>query len=371
MFGEQDFVQYWTAFHFLIQGHNPYDVVATQALQCSLKHNCQNVLVSWNPPWLLILMAPVLWLPFGMAAKTWVIAGLGMSAGAALLIADCYKLSPRAVLYALVGVFINVPVLLSAGFGQTGALLLFGAALFVHGRVKTDSLLQQAVALVILAVKPHLFFLLGVGLLLDELRLRRIALIGYVAAILAAMIFLLAILDPAVLSGYLDHFVGDAQGDGAIGLTSWNTPTVGNVIRVGLRGALGHRADLFLVIIPVVSVFLLVWWCWRHPVPNWLRRAPPLFALSLWLAPYGWAYDWTVLGVLQAVLMVRLVRCGQDVLLWFAVGTIVLMQLGAGYVTFVQGRPLASLVWLPATELALWYGAEWILRAVHRPVVDS
>ncbi len=313
-------------------------------------------------------MAPVLWLPFAVAAKTWAIAGLGLGVAAAVLIANCFDRSPRTVLYALAGVSINVPLLLSLGFGQTGALLLFAAALLMHGRVKTRSLLEQSVALVILSVKPHLFFLLGIALLWDEIRLRRAALIGYVAAVLGTMLLVLIIVNPVVVTAYLEHFFGEAKSDGVIGLASWNTPTIANFIRIGLRELLGQQANLSLAVIPLVSVFLLVWWCWRHPAPDWLHRAPPLLVLSLWLSPYGWAYDWAVLGVVQAVLLVRLVQDERLALLWFVTAMIVVMQLGAGYMTFVLKRSLEWLVWLPAVELILWYGAERISRAACRPV---
>lgn len=316
-------------------------------------------------------MVPVLWLPFELASETWVIVGLAMAVAAALLIADCFDRDPRTILYAITGVLINIPLLLSAGFGQTGALLLLAAALLIHGRAKTGSLTEQSIGLVIFSVKPHLFFLLGVALLWDELRLRRVALIGCVTAVLATMLLVLIIINPVVVTAYLDHFFGNAKADGVISLTSYNTPTIPNFIRIGLWGLFGHQANLALAIVPLVSVCSLVWWCWRHPMPDWLYRAPPLFVLSLWLSPYGWAYDWTILGIAQGLLLARLARDGQLGLLWFATGMIIAIQLGAGYGTFVLRHSLESLVWLPAVELILWYGADRFSRAANRPAHDT
>lgn len=370
MFGEQDFVQYWTAFHFFINGQNPYEISATQALQCALGHSCKEPLVSWNPPWLLILMAPVLWLPFAVAAKVWTIAGLVMGIAAALLIAECFSRDQRVVLYAFAGTLINLPLLLSLGFGQIGLFLMFAAALLLHGRVKTGSLVEQSIALVILSVKPHLLFLLAVALLWDELRLCRASLIGSVTAVLAAMILLVFIVNPLAVTAYVDHLFGDARGDGVIGLASLNTPTVANFIRIGVWPLLGQHANLFLAVVPLVSVLVLVWWCLRHPIPVWLHRAPLLLALSPWLAPYGWAYDWTFLGILQGVLLARLARDGQLAPLWFATGMIFVMQLSAGYMTFVLERSLESLVWLPAAELVLWYGIGAWSRVTRRTAFD-
>ena len=354
VFGEQDFIQYWTAFDFLIRGENPYDVEATQALQCSLGHACDHVLVAWNPPWLLLIMAPILWLPFALAAQAWIVTGLFLTGAAAFLVADSYGLSARSSLYAIIGVLISTPLLLSLGFGQTGTLLLFASALLLHGRVRSGSTVQQAIALVILLVKPHLFLLVGVALLWDELRQRRWELVAYTAAILILLIVALSIINPLVVPVWLQHFFGTSQGDGVTGLSEWNTPTVSNMLRLVTRPDLGEASALFLAVTPIVSVLLLGWWLWRNPAPDWKNVLPPLLVLSLWLAPYGWAYDWTILGILQAAMLSQLSARGSNLALWSFTGAILMLQLTAGYTVFGLHLSLEYLVWLPAACLALW-----------------
>jgi hypothetical protein len=355
MFGEQDFIQYWTAFKFFINGENPYDIEATRALQCSLGHDCDQVLVSWNPPWLLILMSPVLLLPFTMAAKGWVVVGFALSAAAAFLVADCYRQDLRSTIYALIGVFINAPLLLSAGFGQTGSLLLFAAALLLHGRVKSGSSLQQAIALVLLSVKPHLFILVAAALLWDELRRKQLRIVFQSASILAFFSAVLIVVNPMILPTWLDHIVGKSDTDGILGLTEWNTPTLGNLLRHIAQQFSEGRADTFLFFTPAAAAAGLAWWLWRNPSIDWRCVMPPLIALSLWFAPYGWAYDWAVLGVLQASLLCWLATGGADRTLWSATAVIVGTQFTAGYMTLRLQLTLDKLIWLPAVLLVLWY----------------
>ena len=356
MFGEQDFVQYWTAFHFFVQGQNPYDPAATQVLQCSLGHDCNHVLIAWNPPWFLILMAPVLLLPFSLAAKAWVFVGLVLGATSVFLVTRCYGSGPRVVLYATVGIFINMPMLLSLGYGQTGSLILFGCALLLHGRAKTKSNLQQAIALVILLLKPHLFLLVGVALLWDELTHNRFVLIAYTAGILILMIAALMLVNPFVLQVWFDHFGGSSAGAGVVGLTEWNTPTVSNYLRLAVKGPLEERADVLLIATPICAALLVAIWLWRGRTLCWRRVLPPLLVLSMWLAPYGWAYDWAAMGILQAALLCRLAASGSNLKLWIATAVIVVAQTTAMYLTLGIQLSLETLIWLPAVLLALWYG---------------
>jgi hypothetical protein len=366
LFGEQDFVQYWTAFHFFVQGQNPYDPAATQALQCSLGHDCNHVLIAWNPPWVLILMAPVLWLPFSLAAKAWILVGLVLGITSVFLVTKCYGAGIRVVLYAIVGMFINTPMLLSLGYGQTGLLVLFGCALLLHGRSKTKSNLQQAVALIILLVKPHLFLLVGVALLWDEMANKRWALIAYTTAILTLMIATLMLVNPHVMQVWVDHFGGSSTGSGVVRLREWNTPTVGNFLRLAMKGLLGEGADALLIATPLCSALFLAIWLRRQPSLCWQLILPPLLVLSMWVAPYGWAYDWAVMGVLQAALLCRLVVSGSNRRLWIATAVIVVAQTIAAYLTFGLQLSLEMLIWLPAVQIALWYCA----TALSGPTAD-
>jgi hypothetical protein len=366
LFGEQDFVQYWTAFHFFVQGQNPYDPAATQTLQCSLGHDCNHVLIAWNPPWFLILMAPVLWLPFSLAAKAWVLVGLVLGALSVFLVTRTYGTGFRAVLYAILGVFISTPMLLTLGYGQTGTLILFGCALLLHGRAKTKSNLQQAIALVILLVKPHLFLLVGVALFWDEIANKRLTLIAYTAVILIVMTGALTLVSPIVLQVWIDHFWGSSTGAGVVGLTEWNTPTVSNFLRLAAKGLLAERANALLIATPLCAALLVVIWLWREPNLCWRRILPPLLVLSMWLAPYGWAYDWAAMGILQAALLCGLAESGSNRRLWIATAVIVIAQTIAMYLTFGLQLSLETLIWLPAVLLALWYGA-----ATTGPTADT
>lgn len=354
MYGEQDFAVYWSAFQLFIQGQSPYDHASMEAVQCSIRGNCGNALFFWNPPWLLFLMAPILYLPFEIAATVWILIGIALSCTAALLIADCYGLTRRRVLYALVGVIVSAPLALSFWLGQTGALLLFAAALLLHGRVKTGSKLQQAVALLIISIKPHLFFLLGVAILWDELTQRRYALILFPTAMLLLLCSVLAVLNPFAMVDWLALFVGLSAEGSVLGLTGWNTSTLSNFLKRHLWGLLGDDANKLLIATPIVSISLLLFWLRVQQTLDWRQLLPVLLVLSMWLAPYGWAYDWAAFGVLQACVLCRLSE-GPSLPLWLMTGVVAAAQYLAGFLQFGLHLSMAALVWLPGILLGLWY----------------
>jgi len=71
--GTTDFVQYWSAWHVILDGGNCYDAGAVYALQSSLADK-NPPLISWNPPWTFTLLSPLLLFPFEQSATLWFLA---------------------------------------------------------------------------------------------------------------------------------------------------------------------------------------------------------------------------------------------------------------------------------------------------------
>ncbi|NDC36940.1 MAG: hypothetical protein EBZ48_02685 [Proteobacteria bacterium] len=81
-----DFLQYWTAFQLVQQGQNPYDPQLMLALQKSLGLTAELPVMMWNPPWLLLLLSPVLHLELSTALAAWRIISLLLSIASCLLL---------------------------------------------------------------------------------------------------------------------------------------------------------------------------------------------------------------------------------------------------------------------------------------------
>ena len=72
-FGENDFIQYWTAFQLHLNGLDCFDPKAVFELQKELAWKELRPLVMWNPPWILVLLSPIMFFDFILSAKLFLI----------------------------------------------------------------------------------------------------------------------------------------------------------------------------------------------------------------------------------------------------------------------------------------------------------
>ena len=155
--GTADFIQYWSAASLLIDGKDPYDPGLLLKVQQDLGRTQPQPLRMWNPPWLLIVLLPVLSFDFGLSTAVWLTINLGIilfsgtfiwrffggSTGAALLVAWITSVS-------------FFPFLLCWGVGQTSCLVLLGVVLFLlSDRVGNPWL--GAAGLMLVSCKPQNF----------------------------------------------------------------------------------------------------------------------------------------------------------------------------------------------------------------------
>src|SRR4051812_5274490 len=68
---QRDFIEYWTAGHLLINGHNPYDKAALLELERAQGWKATKGLLPRNPPWALWLMLPLGLLSFSTGWPVW------------------------------------------------------------------------------------------------------------------------------------------------------------------------------------------------------------------------------------------------------------------------------------------------------------
>src|SRR5215470_9383175 len=71
--GTSDFIEYWSAGQLLREGDSPYDFKKLYQRQLQLGSRHEFPIIMWNPPWLLVWIYPLLWLPFLSAALMWVV----------------------------------------------------------------------------------------------------------------------------------------------------------------------------------------------------------------------------------------------------------------------------------------------------------
>jgi hypothetical protein len=291
-----DFVEYWAAARLTLTGDNPYDPAKLLPLQLGAGRDTDEAVMMWNPPWALAVVLPLGLLPAREAQLLWLAVNLLAVGFCGGQLWQAFGGDPARRWVGWAAALGFVPTLFALQSGQIGPLLLLGAVLFLAAERLSWPALAGA-ATVLLAVKPHLAYLVWAALLCDAVARRRVGMLvgGAVAGLLATAVPLA--LNPQVLHQYADA-MGNRPPD------QWVSPTLGTVLRL----LLGEER-FGLQFVPVAAGLLWFaqhWWTTGRNW-NWTEQLPLLLLVSFVTAPYGaWPFDLVLL--LPAV--VRLLAAG-------------------------------------------------------------
>jgi hypothetical protein len=276
-----DFVAYWSAGRQLVHGRNPYDPDAVLQIEREFDIARRSPLIMRNPPWALPLVAPLGFLQLPTAQFLWLLLGT------AAVLVSVHRLwrvylpdSPAWLAGIIASVFSPVPVALS--IGQMGPLILLG----VSGVLYFDERRQYGRAgasLFLLALKPHLVWLLWPVLLLHSLRHRRWKMLLSFAVLFSVACLIALLIDPSAFSEYILL-------SRSTGLFEELTPTMSGV----LRWWMGAVPFQFFLVAIAAAWFLFYWlrsgmtWAWREGIPL-------LLLISICTSWYSWFFDQVVL----------------------------------------------------------------------------
>jgi hypothetical protein len=285
-----DFVEYWAAARLTLNGENPFDEARLLELQRAAGRATDEAVMMWNPPWALPAVLPLGLMPAREAQLLWLLVHLavtGFCADRLWLLCGGAR-ARRWVGWALAFAFLPTAFALSSG--QIGPFLLLGAALFLEAarRWDRDRRWEYAAgaATVLLAIKPHLAYLVWAGLAVDAVaRGRWRVLAGGALTGLACAVL------PMAFNPQVWHQYADAMGNRPP--AQWASPTLGTLLRI----AFGE--ELFrLQFVPVaLGLAWIAWFRW-HARANWdwCDRLPLVLLVSFVTAPYGaWPFDMVLL----------------------------------------------------------------------------
>jgi hypothetical protein len=296
-----DFAFYWTAARLVLDGRNPYSPRETVDLQNSLNYPGKGPLVMLNPPWVLPLIVPFGLLSFSAGKSLWFLIGLALVFISVHWLWDLYGSGEDRWISWLVAVtFLPVAVVLA--IGQIGPLILFGLAGYLRFEARHADYAAGAF-LFLVALKPHLVFLLWIALLLCALFQRRWRPLGTLLATVAGASFLAVLLDRRAFDQYLGLFGGES-------IVFEETPTLGGL----LRHISGFPAMQYLPLGLAAVWFALDWKRWRSTW-EWRYRMPSLLLVSMATTSYAWFFDQVVLLPSVFYAIVLLLRAQRHVLL--------------------------------------------------------
>lgn len=297
-FGTNDFIEYWTAFRLFINQLNPYDPALMEQLQRPLGWSGPTPLMMWNPPWLLLIMAPILMLDFPHAATAWLCINLGLIGAINYFCIDLvgFRSISRLQKYLCIPLTICFfPLYISLAVGQLGVLLAFAFIGAIWAIINKRTLLG-ALCLALWTLKVHLFVPVAVFLFFKSLRNPALWIFfaGGIAA-LSVMVLGTEYLNPGVTHAWMAAFSPSHQTSNLVVVQQWQSATLTGGIR--LLFADGDLIPLWPAIyVPAIAIIGVALCSIRLGSRLGYLEGALLSALcSMIFGPFGWVFDFTIL----------------------------------------------------------------------------
>ena len=351
-----DYVEYWAAGRLNLTHGNPYAADQLLPLERAAGRTTE-VLMMWNPPYTLALAMPLALADYGTSRLLWLLLNI-----AAVMIATSWwwRLSggpPKRWWLAQIVAFTFFSTVTVLRMGQIGPLLLLGIIGFVrYERERRDWRAGALLALV--AIKPHLLYLIWPALLLWTARTRRWRVLAGAALALLAATAAALIANPAVIGQYLAATAADSP-------LIWATPTFGSLLRLLL--GFDRRWLQFVPLAPGL-LWLLIYWRRHRDRWQWAEHMPLLLLVSVITTAFGWSFDQVVLlpAILVPVVQAagwRPTRRSQARGLCYALACYVAINIGA-WMLYSRFSDFWQ-IWLAPALLAWYLGTRSLLSGPH------
>jgi hypothetical protein len=356
--GQADFKAYWAAAAVIVRGGNPYDpndmLAIQQEVVAGQEGNTNLVLNAWNPPWLILLMVPLGWLPFNLAAGIWMFINLLFLGIMLILTWDMLIIQngDRGFPIVLVVGYFFIPTIILISMGQISSLVLLGIILGLRWIQKTQDWLAGS-ALLLTTIKPHLSYFLLLLIFVWVVQNRRWKIIGgmAVAALLSLGIFFI------LLPGWPGDYITLIR---SMPYTQIYTSTVGSL----MAAVFGIK----LFYLSAVLILFLI-----RPLLNLVRSegwlVPANFSLlvGIPLSPFGFLFDQILLlpAIIQIIAWIwsKELRGVEAIVI---AGCTILVNIGVlMLVTLEEPKYYYWFVWAPLALLVIYFIA-WKIRYVRQ-----
>jgi hypothetical protein len=274
---ERDFISYWAAGQQLAHGANPYDFGAVRSLELGAgRETGEALLMMRNPPVALFLAYPLGLVSAKTGLILWLVALLG-GLSASIWILWLLKGRPDSRFH-LAG-YIFAPALACLMAGQFGIFLLLGVALFLYLHQSRPFL--GGAALMLCALKPHLFLPFALVLVLWSLRRGAYGILAGCSAALAASLALSFCLDVHAWQQY-------SQMMRAGGAVNEAVP----VLSVIFRNLICRHA-VWLQFVPqgCACAWALGYFWTRRNRWSWMDHGLLVLLVGAMCTPFGWFFD--------------------------------------------------------------------------------
>jgi glycosyl transferase family 87 len=287
-----DFIGYWVAGRQLVEHANPYDLQAVLQLEKSVGYDGTEPRLTPSPPVALLLLLPLGELSVKTGLFVWT---MTQFASLALSLRVLWLLHGRQPTRLHLFGFVFAPAIASLQAGQLGVFLLLSFVLFLYF-IPTSPFLAGAVLLPCM-LKPHLFVLFLLALILWVGFNRAYRVLAGAALIALASCALTLLFDPAIWT----HYVAMTR---SATLQDRYTPTLG----VAFRLLVAWNAEWPRFVPLAIGCGWALWYFWtRRDHWDWMDQGQLVLLVSVLCSPYAWFTDESVLlpAVLTAAMCAR------------------------------------------------------------------
>ena len=291
-----DFIQYWTAFYLAGRGLDPYDPELMFMIQQSLGLIGGVPTMMWNPPWLLLLLSPFLLFDLMTSLTVWrySTAVLSFAVFISILAALKVKLSRGSVFAVFLLLATSLSLWHGLRTGQIHGVLLIALGLAIIGKANSKSWVTAA-SLVLMSLKPHIFYLLGLRIIFETLRSRDLTILRRAGILLSSVILATELLWPGVVSNWIATILFRVEGR-HVPVEAWAVSTLVYPIRLLAGSMTGMLPVAPMVLVPgITGIVCLAYWMRNGSLRNSYTFFPYLMVLSYLTSPYGWLSDQLVL----------------------------------------------------------------------------
>ena len=252
--GKSDFLAYWSAAHLFVSGGNPYDQNEMRFVEQSVSADTINlgdiVINAWNPPWLILIFAPLGALHYLTAFSVWIFCNTVLI-GLVLLLSwqmCTYAKDSRGILAIFVAGFLFGTTISYLAIGQISVLVLVGMILSIWWLDRQKDLLA-GVILILSIIKPQISFFFLLLLIIWVIKERRWKVFaGFGVTTFISLIVFWA-LDPGWVKDYVTLIRN-------LPYTSTYTSTIGSFIASIFNTRIFYFSGVLLVLLikPILQI---------------------------------------------------------------------------------------------------------------------
>jgi len=360
--GTKDFIQYWAAWRLLTSGQNPYDASVMHQEQMTIGQDPNVTIMMWNPPWVPLLISPVLELPFEAAALCWFLCNMGLIGLVIAVIPSVLGYDVQKPWVYGLGVFF-LPIIECLKLGQLSLLHSFGFILFLWC-VKYQRYFWGGFAALLMSVKPHIYLILSVPMFFwfhqIGLRKARLFVFGGALSLLLAAIAVSAI-EPRAIGWWLQGLKSEELGLGVIPVRLWRTATLTTQLRTLLEPLVGYIPDWPLWVVPFFGLMTtsLAFWS-RSCRIDWSAISPVIICVSFVFASYGWFFDQSVLVIAHFAILLAALAKSSVFCMAVELSGLLAIQLAILLLGMQRDSAQHHYTWVPiALLLLIWWQKTW------------